>query len=188
MKIVALDVATQTGICVGDSGADPRAWSISLGQAPHDRRMSKDERAELDALRFSNALVMTHGLIEHHQPDLIVIEAAIGGPKASQFLIGLVACVRGCAKNQGVKCRPANLSAVRKHFIGRSLSVSDFPHLKPAAAKKAIKGEVIKRCTLLGWDVDGDDNAADACAIWDWACANFVRGHQAAPGGELFNG
>lgn len=186
MKILALDVATQTGICVGETGADPRAWSISLGEAPDRGRLSKDAKAELDATRFNNALIMTQGLIEHHNPDLIVIEAAIGGPKASHYLIGLVACVRACAKNRGVKCRPANLSAVRKHFLGLALSVSDFPHMKQAAAKAAIKGEVVKRCTLLGWDVGTDHDAADACAIWDWACATYVRGHQAAPAGELF--
>ncbi|UWQ30228.1 hypothetical protein [Leisingera sp. M523] len=186
MKILALDVATTTGICVGVSGADPRAWSISLGEAPGRGRLSKDEKAELEARRFNNALIMTQGLIEAHSPDLIVIEAAIGGPKASHYLIGLVACVRACAKNRGVKCKPANLGAIRKHFLGRSFSVSDFPHLKPVAAKLAIKVEVVKRCHLLGWDIGTDHDAADACALWDWACATHVSGHQAAPAGELF--
>ncbi|MDE4303594.1 hypothetical protein PXK30_09745 [Phaeobacter gallaeciensis] len=187
MRILALDIATQTGIAVGDSGSQPRAWSISLGEAPDRGRLSKDAKAALDGRRFSNALKMTQGLIEHHSPDLIVVEAAIGGAKASHYLIGLVACVRGCAANRGVTCKPANLSTVRKHFLGRAISVNDFPYLKSKdAKKKAIKREVLKRCELLKWDVDGDDDAADACAIWDWACAEFARGYQAQPGGDLF--
>lgn len=172
MKIVALDIATNTGICVGTPGADPKAWSINLGPPPDERR-------------FSNALRLTQGLIETHKPDLIVVEAAIGGPKASHYLIGLVACVRGCAFNRGIDLVAANLSAVRKHFLGRAFTVNDFPHLTKHGAKKAIKAEVMKRCELLGWPVETDDEA-DAVALWDWACATQVQGYQAKPTGELF--
>lgn len=172
MRILALDVATNVGICVGESGADPRAWSVYLGDPPDERR-------------FSNALSMAHGLIENHNPDLIVVEAAIGGPKTSHYLVGLVACVRGCAYNRGVQVKSAALGTVRKHFLGKAIATRDFPHLKQAAAKKAIKAEVMKRCALLGWPVDTDDEA-DAVAIWDWACAEFVRGHHAKPAGGLF--
>lgn len=173
MKILALDIASQTGICVGSSGAVPKAWSISLGKAPQGRR-------------FSEALKMTQGLIVTHKPDLVVAEAAIGGPKASAYLIGLVACVEGVCWNRGVKFEAAHIGTVRKHFIGKALTTRHFPHLKPAAAKKAIKAEVIKRCDLMGWDVGGDDNAADACAIYDWACATFSTSYQAKPLGGLF--
>ncbi len=190
MKILALDVATQTGIAIGSSGGKPKAWSVSLNEGlamniideePADRKM------RLDNGRFSNALRLTHGLIHTHKPDFIMIEAAIGGPKASHYLIGLVANIRGCATNHGVLCRGANLGAVRKHFLGRSYGVKDFPHLKPAAAKAAIKGLVMDRCKLLGWEVE-DDDSADACAIWDYACATRAKGYQAKPLGGLFSG
>lgn len=172
MKILSLDIATNTGICVGTPGANPKAWSVSLGQPPEDRRLS-------------NALKMTHGLIEAHCPDLIVVEAAIGGRNKPDFLIGLLACVRGCAWNRGVKLIQVYPSTVRKHFMGKSKTSRDFPHLKPAKAKLAIKEEIAARCRLLGWDVP-DLDAADAAATWDWACATQVRGFQAKPTGELF--
>ena len=82
MKILALDVATNTGICVGDSGATPRAWTVDLGKSPIQRKLS-------------NALVMTQGLITTHKPDLIVIEAPIGGKKVNQTLIKMVGCIEG---------------------------------------------------------------------------------------------
>ena len=173
MRILALDIATQTGIAVGDSTGAPRAWSIYLGPAPNGHR-------------FSNALRMAQGLIEGHSPDLVVAEAAIGGKNASAYLIGLVACVEGVCWNRGVKFHHAYPATVRKHFVGKALTTRDFPHLKPAAAKKAIKAEVIKRCELVGWDVDGDPDAADAAATWDWACAEFAPKYQAAPSGGLF--
>lgn len=172
MKIVALDVATKTGICVGDSGAEPRAWSVNLGEPPDDRR-------------FSQALQLTQSLIAEHSPDLIVAEAAIGGPKASAYLIGLIACVRGCAWNRGVRFELAHLSAVRKHFVGKALTTKHYPHLTQAAAKRAIKVEVMRRCHLVGWKPDTDDEA-DAMATWDWACATFAKGYHAKPQGGLF--
>lgn len=171
MKILAMDIATKTGIAVGVSGGDPRSWFMDLGQAPDDRR-------------FSNVLRLTHGLIEAHQPDLIAVEAAIGGPKASAYLIGLVACVRGCAFNRGVRCESVHLGSVRKHFLGKHFTARDFPGMKRIEAKRAMKRMVMDRCQLLGWPVETDDEA-DAVALWDYACANFA-GVQAKPLGDLF--
>lgn len=171
MKIVSLDIATKTGIAVGVSGGDPRTWSVDLGQAPDDRR-------------FSNVLRLAHGLIETHRPDLITVEAAIGGPKASAYLIGLVACVRGCAFNRGVRCEAVNLGSVRKHFLGKHYTTRDFPGMKRAQAKRAMKRMVMDRCRLLGWHVETDDEG-DAAALWDYSCAHFA-GVQSSPLGELF--
>lgn len=171
MIIVALDIASVTGCAVGSPGRAPKAWSVDLGKG----------RSE-DA-RFSKALVLTHDLIERYRPDLIAVEAAIGGKFASAFLIGVVACVRGVAANRGVPVRSFTSASVRRHFLGRALAKRDFPTLKPAAATKAIKGEVIARCRLLGWDVP-DADSADAAALWDFACA--TAGHQTAPSGGLF--
>lgn len=172
MKVVALDVATRTGVCVGNSGADPRAWSVDLGKAPEDRR-------------FSNVLTLTQGLIQEYQPDLIVVEAFVGGAKASAYLIGLVACVRGCAFNRGVRTELVYPATVRKHFLGKALTSRDFPGLTNAKAKIAIKERVAAQCRAIGWEVP-DLDAADAAATWDWACATHARKYQAKPHGGLF--
>ena len=173
MKIIALDVATNTGIAVGEPGGKPIAWSVDIGKS-----LTEDER-------FSNILRLTQGLIEKHGPDLIVVEAFIGGKHASAFLIGLVACVRACAANRNIPVKMVFPATVRKHFIGKAMTARDFPGLKQAKAKLAIKEVVAERCRLLGWDVP-DLDAADAAATWDWACATCAKGYQAAPGGELF--
>lgn len=175
MKIVALDIATSTGVCVGSSGADPVAWSVDLGKG-----LSEDRR-------FSNILKLTHGLIEKHQPDLIVVEAFIGGKNASAYLIGLVACVRAIAANRGVKVVMVFPATVRKHFLGKAMTSRDFPGFKAAKAKIAIKECVAAQCRRIGWDVP-DLDAADAAATWDWACANYARGYQSKPHGGLFHG
>ncbi len=169
MIVVALDLASVTGVAVGSPGGTPTAWSVDLGQG----------RSE-DA-RFSQALVLTHKLIEAHKPDLLAIEAPIGGPKTSHFLVGLVACVRGCAFNRKVRIEPYNIAAIRKHFVGGHVTSAAYGHLDPkrrkAAARSAGKNLVMNRCRQLGWQVD-DDNAADACALWDYSCALESRSHQ----------
>lgn len=169
MIILALDVATITGVAVGATGGAPSAWSVDLGQG-----RSED-------YRFSQALVNTHRLIEAHKPDLIAIEAAIGGPKTSHFLVGLVACIRGCACNRRVRVESYNVAAIRRHFVGGHVTSAAYKHLDPKRrkneARKAGKNLVMQRCRQLGWQCD-DDNAADAAAIWDYACALESRSHQ----------
>ena len=175
MKIVALDIATQTGIAVGSSGGDPKCWSVDLGKGLSE------------AGRFSNVLRLAHGLLETHSPDLVVCEAFIGGKNASAYLIGLVACVRGWAANRGVKVEMVFPATVRKHFMGKALTSRDFPGMKPAKAKLAIKERVAAQCRAIGWEVP-DLDAADAAATWDWACATYAPRYQAKPHGGLFVG
>ncbi|MFY0682841.1 MAG: hypothetical protein JXR13_19920 [Thalassovita sp.] len=175
MKVLALDIATQTGVAVGNSGDAPKAWSVDLG------------KGHSEDVRFSEVLKLTHGLIATHKPELIAIEAPIGGNNANAYLIGLAACVRGCAANRGVVCIHVLPASVRKHFLGKAKTSRDFPGLKQSKAKLAIKREVLARCHLLKWDVP-DLDAADAAATWDWACANHARQYQAAPLGGLFHG
>lgn len=173
MIILALDVATSCGVCVAASDANPKAWSVDLGVGSSQSQ------------RFANTLRMTHSLIEKYSPDLIVVEAAIGGGNASAYLISLVGCVRGQSSLMNTNCIPAHSGTVRKHFLGRAITTRDFPNLKHADAKIAIKAEVMRQCLNRGWPTT-DHDAADAMAIWDWACATRVKGHQSAPTGQLF--
>lgn len=171
MKIVALDLATITGVAVGETGCEPLCWSENLGKG-----------ASEDA-RFSKVLWLTGKLIAEHKPDFIAIEAAIGGRDASAFLVGLVSCVRGVTYNRGVPVRVYHRSSILRHFVGKALTARDFPGSSKAKAKQAIKDAVIARCRLLGWTVDGPDSA-DAAALLDYAMA--LERVQVAPAGELF--
>lgn len=173
MIVLALDVATNMGIAVGKSGGAPRAWSADLGKAPDERR-------------FSRLLQVTAQLIADHKPDLVAIEAPIGGGMKSDYLVGLAACARGVCFNRGVRAEVCAISSVRKHFLGKHLTTKHFPGKTQAAAKMAIKTQVIARCGLLGWSVE-DHDAADAAAIWDYACATYA-GALSAPLGGLFHG
>ncbi|MBT9385497.1 hypothetical protein KM176_16605 [Pseudooceanicola sp. CBS1P-1] len=170
---MAFDIATSTGVAFGLAGKTPRATTIDLGK-----------RGKSEAARFAKAMQVTRHLLEKYEPDHVFYEAAIGGPKASAFLIGLAACVTGTVADMGIPVREARIQSVRKHFLGKHLVAKDFPGLDARAARDAIKQRVIGRCNQLGWRPRSDDEA-DALAIWDFGCAT-LRAAQSVPTGGLF--
>jgi len=161
MRVLAFDTATKTGVCVGDAGSTPRAWSVNLGLV---RRA--DDTIDW-APRFSKTLRMTAFYIKEYKPDLVAVEAFVGGPKANTDLAGLVACVLGEAVRCGCRTVTYYPATIRKHFLG---GVS-------RANKTPIKTQVFQRCKMLGWDVK-DTDASDAAALWDYTCAMESRSHQ----------
>ncbi|GIT90131.1 hypothetical protein JANAI62_03860 [Jannaschia pagri] len=170
MRVVALDIATQTGIAVGDVGGDPRAWSVDLGKG--------------DEARGAKLLGVVDRLLRDERPDLVVVEAPIGGPNASHLLIGLAFVAKSVCKARGVHADSVHISSVRKHFLGSVPTTRGQSAKNKADAKKAIKQMVVHRCRLLGWDVP-DHDAADAAACWDFACARHGQ-HQAHRSTPLF--
>lgn len=173
MKILALDLATVTGVAIGNAGGIPTAWSVDLGEG-------RSQNA-----RFANAIRLTQRLCEEHKPDLVAIEAPIGGMTTSHYLVGLWACVVGSATSSGCRSEKFDIASVRKHFLGKHLTVKHFPGMTKAAAKKEIKLAVVNRCGALGWVVRGHD-AADAAATWDFACSTHHPSHHTTTIGGLF--
>lgn len=171
MKILAVDLATFSGVAFGRPTEAPTTWTVDFGQwRDHDARLSQ-------VLRW-----MRH-MHSRLKPDLLVVESAVGGQDANALLIGMVACLRAQAKDLGIQTVAYPVQSVRKHFIGKHMTARDFPHLNQAAAKKAIKGIVFARCRALGWEVQSLD-AADAAALFDYACGQERKEHllTTAPG------
>ncbi len=164
IRVLAFDTATKTGVAIGSAGETPRAFSVDLGKVDW-------------CVRFSQLLRLTNKLITDHQPDLVVVEAFVGGPKANTDLAGLVACVLGESDRLKVKTATYYPATIRKHFLGGVSKSSRTP----------IKVQVAQKCAMLGWDV-GDTDAADAAALWSYACALVSRDHQMTDVGSLFGG
>jgi Holliday junction resolvasome RuvABC endonuclease subunit len=161
IRVLAFDTATKTGVAFGGAGEKPRAWSVDLGKTDWP-------------VRFSKTLRMVSHYVETLKPDLIAVEAFVGGPKANSNLVGLVACVQGEAVRLGVPVVSYYPATVRKHFLGGIRS------------KAPIKAQVYARCRMLGWSVE-DLDAADAAALWDYTCSLQSRSHQIASIGGLFS-
>jgi hypothetical protein len=174
VKVLAFDIATVTGVALGDAGHAPRAWTVDLGEG------------RSRAAKFSRAILMVETLVDYHKPDLIAVEAPVGGPKTSHDLVGLWACVIGAAHKAGCKnVESCNIGTVRKHFLGKHLTAAHFPGSSKAFAKAQIKSAVMNRCAALGWVVETHD-AADAAAVWDYACAKHHPTHHTTTIGGLF--
>ena len=168
MIVASFDIATQCGVAVGLSGSDPLCWSEDLG------------KGQSDDVRFSNVLALVDRVIRTHKPEIVSIEAPIGGSKTSHLLVGLAACARGVAKNHKLIVHSYHLKSIRKSFCGRPLQVKDYPGMSVAKAKKAMKAEVVRHAELRGWTVP-DHDAADAGALWEFTCAK--AGLEAKVGG-----
>ena len=164
MIIAGLDIATNTGVCIGTPGQVPDFWTQQLGaRLPHEQR-------------FCNALRLAHRLVSQHEVGFIGIEAPILVPRRdnkpmNELLMGLVACVRGWACMKGIGCATFEVARIDKHFVGH--------RIKGRAARKAAN---LARCRQLGWAPHTDDEA-DAGAVFDLACALQSRsyGAHAAP-------
>lgn len=166
--ILALDLATTTGVAVGAPGQKPALFTESLAVS------NKKHGA-----KFAQAFRMTERLIAQHKPKIIAIEAALaqgGGGNANriQVAMGLRACVHAAAYGK-VDVVEYAVQSVRKHFI-----------LNGRLAGPEAKRKVFAACVKRGWE-PANDNESDAAAVWD-LCCSVVFGAASPVPGSLFHG
>jgi hypothetical protein len=156
--ILGLDVATRCGHAIGRLGETPVTGSVRFGNSSTDENVV-----------FAAALDWASEFLQPFpRPDVVMIEALLpmdamrGNTQRAtrDRLAGLHGVLRAVAQLRGVaKIEVASVGDVRAHFIGQR------------SAKSAIaKAETMRRCARLGWECC-DDNAADAAAVWSYACA-----------------
>jgi len=160
MRCLAFDTATVTGVAFGRSGDKPRSWPVNLGKVDWTSR-------------FSKTLRMVRHYANEFKPDLIAVEAFVGGRKANPNLIGLVSCVLGEADRMGIRTVSYYPASVRSHFLGSIRGKGD------------IKQQVFDKCWLLGWAPASTD-CSDALALWDYALSMECRSHQMTSIGGMF--
>jgi len=172
LSCLAFDTAIKTGVAFGAVGDVPRAFTVDLGRVAWE-------------VRYARMLRAVEHYVREFNPSIVVVESPAAGGYQNLDLIGLTVCVRAQAARMGVRSISYMPNSVRKHFLGKALSARDFPGKTRAAAKGAIKAQVIARCRLLGWDISEPD-AADAAALWDYALSLESRAHQMTTVGGIF--
>ena len=157
--ICALDVATRTGWAVGRPSEQPTAGSIRFGQF-----YSEPREIFGSALKWFSEFLRAMPVM----PDTLILEAmlppdAMRGKTSRAVrdrLAGLHGVMIAVAHLRGVgKIAEASVGDVRAHFIGDR-----------ACKRDAAKRAVMVQCEAQGWNAP-DHNAADACALWSYACA-----------------
>jgi hypothetical protein len=159
-KILALDVATRTGVAEGRPGEVPRLRTINF---------RGDDKNDLTCL-YGRATLWMAMTLRDNPPDLVVIEkpvppsGAFGHTNADTTLItiGLFGIICGIVHCKSIRLEIAPISTWRKHFIGKGNA--------PGVIAKQM---ALDRCRLLGWKPE-DHNSAEAGGIWDWAGATFM--------------
>lgn len=113
------------------------------------------------------------GLLDFHQPALVVFEAPWVGSKIDQQtgrvsqthqdtarkLMCLAGHTEFVCRRAAIECREANNATVRKHFAG-----------KGRAPRAELKRLTIEACRRRGWEPENDDEA-DALGLLDYAVA-----------------
>jgi hypothetical protein len=156
--ILALDVATTTGWARGELGGIPQSGSVRFGTM-HDGAHQV----------FGKALAWISNFLEPApRPDILMIEAmlppdAMRGQTSKAVrdrLAGLHGIMKGVAHLRGIgEIAEANVGDVRAHFI-----------FDRQARREIAKRETLLQCKALDWPAQ-NDNAADACALWSYACS-----------------
>lgn len=155
-SIIALDLATRTGFCIGAPGTRPQFGCHVLPSTGTDIGSF--------AAAFDGWL---RKLVAETAPARIIFEAPIL-PRQTQLitvrkLTGLAYHTELIAKQSGVRCAEAYKQRVSKFFVGTA---------------RPDKRDTILIAQRHGFDVH-DDNAADAIAVWAWAVHCYAPEHAA---------
>lgn len=163
--ILALDLATRTGLAEGRIGETPESVTYILKRA-----------GEEQSVAFSNLIAVLTERFSRHRPALVAKErpfhlgafAERANSEATvRLTLGLHAVAEGVCRRFGIPCVEEYAATIRKHFCGAG----------SAGNRQATKHLVLSRCWQIGYleSACHDDNRADALATWDWACAHPAR-------------
>lgn len=183
MRILALDLSTNTGWAFGAIGGPPVHGVIRLPSTKKD--IGKFAAA------FESEFI---GLLGSYHPDRVVYESPILTSAtsliAARKLYGLAYHVELICdpKHRNIPCSETHMQTARS-----TLGVKPYPRMpktvtgmdgKPrpptqaekarhrAEARKWTKLRVMRLCRAMGWEPENDDEA-DALAIWNDACRQF---------------
>ena len=182
MMILSLDTATVVGFAFGQTGCEvPTFGARDFSGAGGNGEVIGKFRQWLNQRCYQLRPV----LVVFEAPYIPVFQKRKpGGPPPMNALtlrrlIGLTETVCAVCWELHIECREATAGEISRFFTGV------FRHSGGREAKKAA---TVAMCQAWGWDVEDDDNAADALALWAMAEAKVdPRAHQQRGGeGALF--
>ncbi len=160
--ICALDIATTTGVAVGEIGGRPK-WAV--------RTFPSGEAGTGQVVSMFRAWLGE--MCTRYRPVMLVFESPYiphaGGfmpinPTTLRRLIAMVETASSVAFERNIRCYEAPGSQATKYLTGKARWGVKGDKSDVARARK--KAAVIAACLRHGWDVEGSDDAADALALW----------------------
>lgn len=151
-RVLALDLSKHgTGWAVGCGGAFPLARTVSFKSAHRGGVF-----AQYMAWLRDHLLTSPVDVVAYEAP--LLTTKVQGSSEKLMLLIGLAAMTEAVCSMFAVPVKPVAASTWRVAFLGEG-----FP--------KDPKGDAVRMCGSLGWQVSNDDEA-DACGVWCWAHLN----------------
>lgn len=152
--ILTLDIATRTGWAAGRPGSSPEWGARDFSDKAGNGAVVGRFRHSVNALCFKL------------KPRVIAFESPYvrqpTDPLVLRRLYGMVSQVEAVAWELKIRCFEARPQEIAKFFVGNG-------GLKREQKKLAM----IAKCLEHGWDVEGDEDAAEALALWAMAEAQF---------------
>jgi hypothetical protein len=174
MLIVGLDLATVTGVAIGDVRVNhpSQVESFSMRfRKPHEDQFIAGYNIEAWLTQ-----TFVKPFPNYPMPDLVIAEAMMqmAGQKSDDAATVALSLHQGLwnfCYRFGIPLKRVAASTIRKHFLGVGRA-------KPG---EDIKKMVAERCRVLGYTefTLRDRNRTDALACWDFAAANFGKGSPA---------
>lgn len=157
-RLLALDIASQTGVCWGRIGEKPNFMTVRFTREGEAKSIDGCWEAAARVIQWAADFTRVE------QIDRVVIEGPIPerelghatnawSTMLKMFIIGTMG---GALKCRGIAVRDANIAAVRTHVIGRG-----FGHAKKEIAKPAVMAV----CKALDWSPKNNDES-DAGALF----------------------
>lgn len=157
-RVLALDIATNTGVAIGMSDEMPRVYAMRMRGKNEDMKVA-----------WRNMGCALRDLFVFERPDLIVLEAPVpaAGQRssdASSLAFGLIGATESIAGVYGIPTVWGNNKTVAVHFVGKG-------NLPREDKKRAFLARA-KQLRYIRQDCTNDD-MADAAGLWDWAVAKY---------------
>lgn len=178
LSILALDLATNSGLAEGIPGGCPRAWSHRI-DAPGLGEFLSEWRQYLAKVIVTREPAV--GLIAFEAPVLQRSGKNQTSVHTARKLMGLCGVAMMLAHEYRIPSREVRPSESTKFLTG----FGSFGRGDEARSRK--KRATMDACARLGWAAL-DDDAADALAVWVWAEQTVIRGAPRRELGALFVG
>jgi Holliday junction resolvasome RuvABC endonuclease subunit len=152
LNILGLDIATNTGFCIGEAHRGERIW-LSSGEVNF-----KPRRGEGKGMRFVRFRKWLREMLDDFQPDVVVYEQAhMRGGAATEALVGLTTLVIEMCDEWKIDYVSVHTGELKRFATGKGNSG---------------KAEMVDAARAIVPTCEGDDEA-DAIHAFLWGAKEF---------------
>ena len=163
MKILAIDLGTHTGWCLGEAGQIPKYGTLTLAKPKEIKQFGPERTARTDDPRIRRLWKWVHELCRQEQPNVVIWEDVQFSTYTFQVQLwsSLRTALQLGARSAHDRNQPMIFECVPVQTLKKFASFG-------SADKSAMKRALLKKHPEI--EISGcDDNAIDAIWLFKWA-------------------